>query len=380
MAVGTEELLLPIRQVVKVERFPYERMTKGLVDQWGEGIPAFEEANVLRPEWQETPLREIDLSGKGYGLVFVKDESTNPTGTIKDRAAWELATLYRDFARAIYLKNRQDNRVQAEDFTIPSFSLITAGNEGLAIAERFKQHNLPPPKFILDLDTPRQIIEALKKLRASTYQVDLKSRALTTKDILALTDNKDGVDITSVQFIEPQAILYDWHVHEVFNEKPDEVYVPYGSGRLTENYLTWQGRTIRNDSTGRPDPRLRVEPVSVVSTNIFGAEPASPDSVANKLVARFKPFLLFRDQDIRGLRRFAFTGKETDIFKVDEEHLQQAHQLMTDHGIQAEPSAAAGFALYMQRWERKQIDPKKKVVVVNTGKGLYEEKPIEAVV
>ncbi len=248
---------VPKVEIVKVEPFRHERMTRELVDQWGEGIPAYEEANVLRPEWQETHLREVDLSKNGYGQFFVKDESINPTGTIKDRAAWEVATLYRDFARAIWLKHRQDGKINPQDFTIPSFSLITAGNEGLAIAQRFKQHNLPPPKFILDLDTSKQTIEALKKLRASIYQVDLKSRPLTAEDILTLTDNKDGIDITSAQFIEPQAIFYDWHVHEVLNAEPDYIFLPSGSNRLLENYLYWQAKNAKGAVSSAPRSCLR---------------------------------------------------------------------------------------------------------------------------
>jgi hypothetical protein len=32
-----------------------------------------------------------------------------------------------------------------------------------------------------------------------------------------------------------------------------------------------------------------------------------------------------------------------------------------------EPSAAAGLALYMQRYERGLVSPEKKVLIVNTG-------------
>lgn len=376
MAVdSTAELRdLPPVDTIKIEPFRYERMSKELVDQWSEGIPSFEEANILRPEWQETPLRELSLDREGYGLVWIKDESANPTGTIKDRPAWEFATLYRDFARAIWLKGRRDGQVRPEDFKIPSFSLITAGNEGLAIAERFRQHNLPPPKFIVDLGTAEGIVEELKKLRASIYEVDLKSKSLAAGEILALTDNANGIDITSLQFIEPQAIFYDWHVHEVFNEGPARIYVPRGSGRLMENYLYWQNRTQRNDSSHTPDPRLRVDVASAIAASVIGAEPEEPDSVADKLLARFRPFLIFKDQDISGLKRFAFTGEQTGVYKTREDYINRALQIFQEHKIDAEPSAAVGLALYMQHWDKGVINPKEKVVIVNTGKGLNQEK------
>ncbi len=105
----------------------------------------------------------------------------------------------------------------------------------------------------------------------------------------------------------------------------------------------------------------------------MGARPSQPDSLADKLNTKFRPFLIFKDQDVRGLRNFSLTGQETDVHQVDEEYIREAHRILGEHNIQAEPSAAAGLALYMQHWERKLIDPKKKVIIVNTGKGLYEE-------
>lgn len=377
--VGTEEqLTLPAREVLKTESYPHRSMSVELMDKWGEGIPSYSDTDVLHPEWPPTPLILLGLTAEGYGEIWLKDESVNPTGTIKDRAAWELATFYRDFARTLYLKIRAGT-LSKDDLKIspvPTLSLITAGNEGSPIAKRFQIHDLPPPRLIVDNKASKAILGQLRQLRASVYLVDLSQRALTPEDILKLTDNQDGVDITSVRFIEPQAIFYDWHVHEVFNEmdsnRPNEIYVPYGSGRLMENYLYWQERSVRNESAGTPDPRLRAKAVTVTSTNIFGGEPAKPDSDADKLTAKFKPFLLFEDQDIRGLRNFFFTGKETGVEKVKEEYIRHGFEILNRHGITAEPSSD-GLALYMQRWDQRQVNPRGKVIVVNTGRGLYEE-------
>src|SRR3989338_7957119 len=182
-------------------------MSWELVEKWGGGIPSFADSDPQNPEWRRTPHIPIDLSGDGGGLIFVKNEAdraSNPTGTIKDRAAWELVTLYRDYARALYLKVKTGiiSKEDIEKYVIPRFSIITAGNEGRAVAEAFKPYDLPPTKMLLGKDTSPKILEELLKLRADVYQADL-SRELKNSDILRLTNNEGGVDITSAQYIEP---------------------------------------------------------------------------------------------------------------------------------------------------------------------------------
>jgi threonine synthase len=46
---------------------------------------------------------------------------------------------------------------------------------------------------------------------------------------------------------------------------------------------------------------------------------------------------------------------------------------MKKYGIETEPSGAAGLALYLQRYDERQIREGRKIMVVNTGSGLYEE-------
>jgi len=365
------------REVVKTVEYPHF-MNYELVEKWGDGIPRYEEADPKHPEWRATPVIPIDLSQEGYGEVFIKNEAdpkSNRTKTIKDRAAWELATLYRDYARGLYLKIRNGSLRKAElnKKVIPRFSLITAGNEGRAVAESFKRYNLPAPKIILDKDVAKTRLKELRKLRADIYLVDLSKKELSSEEIRKLSDNENGIDITSAKSIEPHAIFYDWHVHEAFNEKPDEIYVPYGSGRLMENYLTWQERNLRQ---GR-DPRLKTDISKVISMDILGAEPKERKSIADKLTADFKPFITFEDEDIKNLIKLDFTGKKTGKHLVDEERIKEAHEVMVKYGIEAEPSAAAGLALYLDRFDKGLVREDKKILVINTGKGLEKAEELK---
>lgn len=359
--------------IEKEEEYP-EFMNKELVEKWGDEIPVFSENDPDAPEWKKTPEKKLDLTKDGLGVVYIKDESnreSNPTGTIKDRAAWELTTLYRDYARALYLKMKAGNLSEKDlnNLKIPRFSIISSGNQSTANAEAFKKYQLPPPKVIFGKDIDQEILKKHLSLRNDVYTTDL-SQKLTPSDIKKLSNNENGVDITSTTAIEPTSVFYDWHVHEVFNGTPDEIYVPYGSGRLMENYLVWQTRSVRNNVEGKNDPRLKAPIAKVINTNILGGEPEEYPSDADKLHAKFKPFLLLKDEDIKSLVNFSFTGKDTGVHKFSEQQIREAYDVLVSNGIEAEVSAAGGMAVYMDRFKKGLISPDKKVVIVNTGKGL----------
>lgn len=354
--------------VVKELEYP-DRMSWDLVDRFADGIPSYDN-DPSNPEWRATPVIPVDLRDDGYGIVHVKNESdkrSNPTQTIKDRAAWEIATIYRDFGRGLYLKRKSGSlNGDIARIPVPRLSLITAGNVGRAISHVFNKYGLPPMKLLLDRSLSAERLEILKQLHADLYMVDLDERLLLPQDIKRLTNNENGIDITSVMAIEPQAVFYDWHVHESFNENPDEIYLPYGSGRLFENYLTWQERSLRNHLQ---DSRLRTDVGRVIGMSILGGEPVERDSLADKLTKSFNPFVLFDDQDIAALNSFSFTGRNTGIYKVKEEKIREAYQLLSRH-METEHSSSAGLALYLQRFSEGKVDSKNKVLVINTGKGI----------
>ncbi|MCK4590029.1 MAG: PLP-dependent lyase/thiolase [Nanoarchaeota archaeon] len=347
-----------------------EVMNWDLVEQWADSIPVYPENDPNNPEWKATPTFLLDLSGEGYGLVHVKDESVNPTGVAKDRPAWECASIYRDMAKSLWLrKSSIDGKISR--IPVPKFSLITAGNEGRAISHIFKKYDLPPINLIIDINEPEETVNALEKLYANIVKTDLSQKELNQKDILEMTNNLGGLNLNKALHIRAQEIFYDWLVHEAFNQKPDEIYVPYGSGRLMENFLTWQEKNIRKYiSDKKADPRLNLPLEHLLQISILGAEPERIDSQADKLPAYFKPFILFDDQDVSSLINLKFTGENTGVSKVKESYIIEAFKIFQKHRITAEPSAATGLALYMQRYDQSKINPKNKILIINTGKGI----------
>ncbi len=350
-------------EVLTIKEIEYEEyFNKKLAEKWAEEIPIFSN-NPLNPEWRETHVVKLSLMNYGFGEVIIKNEAdkkSNPTGTIKDRAAWEIAALYRDFARIILLNKK------IEKIKIPRISIITAGNAGLSLVNRMEKHGLPPIKLLLDKKID---ITKLKGQYADIYLTDL-NRELTTHDIKKLTKNENGIDITSNIIFRPQEVYYDWHVHEVFNLRPDFIFIPYGSGRLYENYITWQEKSIRNIIEGIKDPRLKIGIEDLIKISIVGAKPRKiKTSKANKLTRAYLPFRIFEEEDILILNKLKFTGKVTGIYYVEEEKIEVAHKLINKY-CESEYSASTGLALYMKMYNKWKITQNKKVIVINTGKGI----------
>jgi threonine synthase len=346
-----------------LQEIEYERLlNKQLIEQWADGIPYYEKNNPSHPEWDATPTKELNLTSEGYGLIHIKDESVNPTCTIKDRAAWENTTLFRDFARQINLKLKQSEfEKEIRNFPVPRMSYITAGNMGNALSNAFKKYNLPPIKLLVHSEIPQEKLDSLKKLYADIYLVNLNEHALTPADIKYLTNNTKGIDITSVMILETHAVFYDWHVHEAFNTNANEIYLPYGSGRLFENYLTWQMRNMKEK-----DPRLNIPQEKLSNINIIATEPETLQSIADKLTKPYNPFAIYGEHDLQALKTLKFTGQETNIIRVSEEKIKQAHTLLSKH-YKTEPSASAGLASYLERYEQGKINPNHKILIINTG-------------
>ena len=104
--------------------------------------------------------------------------------------------------------------------------------------------------------------------------------------------------------------------------------MPYGSGRLFESFLYWQVQSIKRHLQNLPpDPRLKVNPMSLLTTSLHGAEPLEEDSEADKLTAKYKPFLIYQREEAQRCIPFQQTGKQTSVDDFDEDHLEKAHQL-----------------------------------------------------
>src|SRR3989344_3259704 len=96
--------------------------------------PEFPQEN---PKFPATPTYEIKIPG--FSSVWLKDESANPTGTHKDRMAWEMVVTYKGML--IAKKRGQFGG------PLPQMSIISFGSAAIAIQTMLKKYGLPKPFY-----------------------------------------------------------------------------------------------------------------------------------------------------------------------------------------------------------------------------------------
>lgn len=304
------------------------------------------------PQFPATPTVQINVPG--FSNVWLKDESHNPTGTHKDRMAWEIIVTYRNFLLA--------KKQGLTDKPLPSFSIISSGSAATAIQNRLRQYNLPALRVIVDHTTDPLITEHLQKIGCKLFRTDLSQRLLQWNDILKITENERGFDITSSEALDPTTRFYDWLSYEILNNNPEWCFVPFGTGNLYENILNIAKKEILAE---KHDPRFRGDTKIWRQCNYIGATTSNPSSKATKLYSPHLPFVHYDEQWIRFYQTSGYCGPHSEVKQVDEECLEEAIRILIENGVHAEASAAASLAMLLQM--RSQVPPDAKIVIVSTG-------------
>ena len=298
--------------------------------------------------------RAYPLSVPHFTNVILKDESTNPTGTHKDRMAWEIVMVYLDILRA--------KESGLYDKPLPHMSIISAGSAALAIQSQFRKFGLPNLKILVDESTDQSVVRYLRNIGCEVFQRKLGESPLSPEQILAETDNADGFDVTSNKGFDPNVRFYDWLGYEILNENADHVFMPFGTGQLYENVLN----IARLVSSGAADHVFVGDPDAVRRCNFFGATTNDPDTKAVKLYAPFRPFTSVSNQLVKLLAMRGLCGKDSSILEVSEENIEYAKSLLDNARVPAEYSAAAGLGLLYQL--KDAIPRDARILVVSTGK------------
>tara|TARA_Y100000310_G_scaffold344558_1_gene457964 strand:- start:2055 stop:3077 length:1023 start_codon:yes stop_codon:yes gene_type:complete len=318
-----------------------------------ENDPSKPEFPPENPKFPATPTIKINVPG--FSDVWLKDESKNPTGTHKDRMAWEMVVTYRDFLLA-----KKDGLSKDK---LPQMSLITSGSAGFAIQSLLKRYNLPNLKCLVDIDLDERIIRKLESIGCEIYRADLARKPFHWKEILTLTGNTDGIDITSNDALDPTVKFYDWLSYEIINHSPDYCFIPFGTGNLFENLLNINKKEVLSNFH---DPRFSGDIEKLKKCNFLGATVNDPKSKADKLYSPHLPFVHFDEQWIKVYRDKGCCGPESNVYLIQEKFLDQAIRLSKEQEIDCEPSGIAGLALLLQM--KNKIPKDKKILIVNTGK------------
>ncbi len=310
------------------------------------------------PKFPATPTIKIQV--EGFSNVWLKDESKNPTGTHKDRMAWEIIVTYRDFLLA-----KKRGQIKGP---LPSMSIISSGSASFAIQTQLKKYNLPNLKVLVDSNTDQNILASLRAIGCEIYETNLSKAPLQFRDILALTNNPNGFDITSNQALDPATRFYDWLSYEIINSSPEYCFIPFGTGNLYENILNVNKKEV---STETHDPRFKGDVKTLRKCNFIGATTNNPKTKAQKLYSPHLPFVHFDEQWIQFYKYAGFCGNGSGVNLVEEKYIEEAYNIAMTQNIECEYSGIAGLAMFLQM--KKEIPKNAKILIVNTGKTKLEQ-------
>jgi cysteine synthase len=306
-----------------------------------------------KPKFPASETYKISI--EGFTNTWLKDESTNPTGTHKDRMAYEV------------LRKASSNNW-------PAISLISSGSAAIAIQNLFNLYNSPTQlRVLVDHKLDPGIKEAIREKGSVVYETDLSKELLTSKRIKELTQNNYGVDITYRETLDSHNIIYyDWMSYEIINSNPEYCFIPFGTGDLFINVLNIVEKEFNNkeQQIRQVDKRFRGNIDIVSHCHFIGCTTVNPSTKLEKLFSYHLPSLEDYTRRIDKLIKFNCIGNKSRIEVVEEEFVNLALEIANEKGITCEPSGIAGLAMLLQM--KSQIPADSKVLVVNTGKTKYQ--------
>ncbi len=306
------------------------------------------------PAFPATPAVKVQLNG--YNNVWIKDESHNPTGVHKDRLAWEVYLFYLGMIKDGLSKDRR--------LKLPRLSLLSSGNAALSIQFILTTFGLPNLKVLHDPNfIEPEVYNALINSGCELYSNDLEAKKLNSEDILKLTRNEDGIDLTYSEFIDKFS-FYDWLSYEVLNLNPQFCFVPFGSGELYKNILEINDKEIMSK---RSSKRFFGNKEILSKCSFLGARAKEKDTKMKMLYAKFNKLNI---SDFKYYFDRGTCSKLSQIEFVNEngEYLMGALNIANANKINCEPSGIAGLALFLQLKDELNVQINDKVVIINTGK------------
>ncbi len=274
------------------------------------------------PAIGNTPLVKSQELQEQFGIkaAFIKDESKNPSGTIKDRRNLHI------FQEASRLK-------------LDKLVLITSGNNGYSLARLVKS---TPIKVVCIVG--RDLASSVKKeLRQVAYQVielNLNHKIMRPEELIAFAREKEDEVIWEVTngYEENYSGIIDEILKEV---TPDYVVVPIGSGGIYLGLI---------QAMERKKKKTKIIGIGVKNTN---------HSYADKLSTPWTPYA-------KALEYYEKQGHS--IYRLSEQQVKETYNKF-QHVVTCEPSAAVVFTdLTKPLFAKKDT-----VVFLNSGKSVIAE-------
>lgn len=339
----------------QVDREVVTRRKKGMW-RWNELLPVINPENQISLGEGDTALLAVPQLGKELGLLnlFVKDESSNPTGSFKARG----------LAAAIS---------KAKELGVQKVIIPTAGNAGGAMAAYAARAGLQAYIF-MPRDTPHANMEESRIVGAEVALVDgLISDAAKLAGEKA---SREGwFDVST--FKEPYRVegkkVMGYELAEAFNwELPDVIVYPTGGG--TGLVGMWKA-FAELEAMGWLEKTKRPRMVSVQAegcapvVKAFEARASACDfwTDAHTLASGLRVPKSFAD---RLILQDVYESAGTAVAVSDEAILEAQGQLARMEGIFAAPEGAATLAALKDLIRQGWVQPEERIVLFNTGTGL----------
>lgn len=338
-----------------VERDEIRRRRRGMW-RWHELLPVQDSENCVTLGEGDTSLLYLRNLGRQLGLtnLFIKDESSNPTGTFKARG----------LAAAVS---------KAKELHIEKVIIPTAGNAGGAMAAYAARAGIRAHIF-MPKDTPIANIQESRMAGADVVLVDgliseaagmagEKARAEGWFDLSTFKEpyRVEGKKVMGYELAE----AFDWTL-------PDVIIYPTGGGTgLVGMWKAFDELERLGWLKDARRPRMVSVQASGCAPIVRAFESGQPFCDfwlnAHTLASGLRVPKSFADhlilEDIRQSNGCAVAVDDADI-------LQAQKQLGRMEGIFAAPEGAATLSALIELQRRGWIRPDERIVLFNTGSGL----------
>ena len=324
--------------------------------RWHELLPVLDPKNFVHLGEGDTALLDIPNVGRELGLsnLFVKDESSNPTGSFKARG----------LAAAVS---------KAKELGIEKVIIPTAGNAGGAMAAYAARAKIKALIY-MPKDTPRANIIESRIAGAEVILVDgLISDAAGMAGEMARADGWFDLSTFKEPYRTEGKKIMGYELAEAFDwSLPDVIIYPTGGGTgLVGMWKAFEELEALGWLQNTKRPRM----VAVQ------ADGCAPVVKAFETGASFCDFWLDAHTLASGLRvpkSFADAlilkdirdSQGTAVAVSDEEIIEAQKKLGNMEGIFPAPEGAATLAALNKLVEQKWVQPDERIVLFNTGSGL----------
>jgi threonine synthase len=338
-----------------VDRSEIHARLKGMW-RWHELLPVLDPQNMVSLGEGDTALLRLPHLEKALGLenLFVKDESSNPTGSFKARG----------LSAAIS---------KAKELGIKKVIIPTAGNAGGAMAAYAARADMQAMIY-MPKDTPRANMEESRMAGAEVVLVEgLISDAAGMAGVKAREEGWFDLSTFKEPYRTEGKKIMGYELAETFGWTLPEVII-YPTGGGTGLVGMWKAFAELEELGWLKDAK-RPRMVSVQAAG------CAPVVRAYESGATFCDFWTNASTVASGLRvpkSFADSiilqnirdSHGIAVAVSDEELLASQHELGRAEGIFAAHEGAATLAALKKLIQQKWINPQERIVLFNTGSGL----------